>query len=200
MLFGDHRRTSLDVATCDERADCAAGQECCTLPEHPGETTVTACVPKGDCIYARACRVDSECAAGTECRANINECVRGERASCGHTRCVPTLSPVSCDGKPCTPSAPVCLLGDGGPRCTSAGESRDLPRLLCTKPSQCGDGRRCCLERAPSGDRIESATCMDDCLHEAMNVACETDGDCIFAVEKKCKPLAGRPRGIKMCQ
>jgi hypothetical protein len=177
--------TSLDrVARCDESADCAENETCCS--QFLTSDTVSAfCLPR-DKAGSAVCDFAELCIVGAGCRTPGAACVEGacqkpvKRLDCGKAAC-------SGDKSACCGDPPDCR--------TPEGCGATIPRYRCAHPSDCLAGEHC--QSSATGSYCARLV---DSANAA--VVCDTDADCPkesgFCRTMSC--VAGPQLAIKICQ
>jgi hypothetical protein len=120
------------VATCDESADCKAGESCC-----PYWGCSDGCPEQRVCQRGACKQGDEVCLPGGACRAG-RTCV----AKPGETegRCTFQRGGASCGSKRCAGTTPVCCWDQktGTGTCSAGDCAEGLRSLACTSPKDCG--------------------------------------------------------------
>jgi hypothetical protein len=170
-----------EISRCDESADCAQGEVCCSMFLFGG-ASASLCVraPAPDespCDFAERCYPGSPCAT------------RGARCVAGY--CEKPVANLPCGDAVCSGEKSVCC-GDP-PRCAPSAECEDRG-LRCARPSDCLPGNHCQLT-------MMGTRCTGMLNLANARVVCESDSDCprqsVVCKTMRCVP-SEHPK-IKSC-
>jgi hypothetical protein len=167
--------------SCDESADCGAGQACCLQFVASG-VEAAVCVAHSE-PGVSPCDFYELCHAGKPCRA--------EAATCSAGKCRPASLQLSCGSELCDLSRETCC---GDPPACRQRCAPDAPTYECKRPADCLKGQHCAMNGLHAACRK-----LLDIANSA--VVCESERDC--PATPFCKAWrCGAPdaAGLKLCE